>query len=118
MRLKHSKLSHFQTNRLLEQFVAGTPARTAAALVGVNKISATGFYHKLRLIIHEQLIEEASELAGEVEVDESYFGGVRKGKRGRGAAGKVPVFGLLKRGGKVFTMAVKDTKYGCQRYQV
>jgi len=38
------------------------------------------------------------------------FGGVRKGKRGRGAAGKVPVFGLLKRGGKVFTMAVKDTK--------
>jgi hypothetical protein len=39
------------------------------------------------------------ELAGEVEVDESYFGGVRKGKRGRGAAGKVAVFGLLKRGG-------------------
>jgi transposase len=26
---------------------------------------------------------------------------VRKGKRGRGAAGKVPVFGLLKRGGEV-----------------
>ena len=110
MRLKHSKLSHFQTNRLLEQFVAGTPARTAAALVGVNKVSATGFYHKLRLVIHDKLIEEASELAGEVEVDESYFGGVRKGKRGRGAAGKVPVFGLLKRGGKVFTMAVKDTR--------
>ena len=110
MRLKHSNLSHFQTNRLLEPFVAGTPARTAAALVGVNKISATGFYHKLRLVIHDKLIEEASELAGEVEVDESYFGGIRKGKRGRGAAGKVPVFGLLKRGGKVFTMAVKDTK--------
>ena len=40
---------------------------------------------------------------GEIEVDESYFGGHRKGKRGRGAAGKVPVFGLLKRGGKVYT---------------
>ena len=37
--------------------------------------------------------------SGEVEVDESYFGSKRKGKRGRGAAGKVPVFGLLKRGG-------------------
>ena len=36
--------------------------------------------------------------AGEIEVDESYFGGSRKGNRGRGAAGKVPVFGLLKRG--------------------
>lgn len=47
---------------------------------------------------------------GEIELDESYFGGVRKGKRGRGAAGKVPVFGLLKRGGKVYTAVVPDTK--------
>ena len=37
---------------------------------------------------------------GEVEADESYFGGQHKGKRGRGAAGKVAVFGLLKRNGK------------------
>lgn len=47
---------------------------------------------------------------GEIELDESYFGGVRKGKRGRGAAGKVPVFGLLKRGGKVYASVVPDTK--------
>ncbi len=45
---------------------------------------------------------------GEVEVDESYFGGQRKGKRGRGAAGKVAVFGLLKRNGKVYTVAVPN----------
>jgi transposase len=38
-------------------------------------------------------------LGGEVEIDESYFGGKRKGKRGRGAAGKVTVFGLLDRDG-------------------
>ena len=44
--------------------------------------------------------------AGEIEVDESYFGGARKGNRGRGAAGKVPVFGLLKRGGKVYTKII------------
>ena len=37
---------------------------------------------------------------GEIEVDESYFGGNRKGKRGRGAAGKIPAFGLLKKGRK------------------
>ena len=110
MRLKHSKLTHNQTNRLLEHFVAGTPARTACLLVGVNKDTAATFYHRLRLVITEKLNEEASELAGEVEVDESYFGGVRKGKRGRGAAGKIPVFGLLKRGGHVFTVAVNDTK--------
>jgi len=94
----------------MEHFVAGTPARSAALLVGVNKDTAASFYHRLRLVIHERLHQEAAELAGEVEVDESYFGGVRKGKRGRGAAGKVPVFGLLKRGGKVFTLPVPDTR--------
>jgi len=37
----------------------------------------------------------------EIECDESYFGAKRiRGKRGRGAAGKTPVFGLLKRNGK------------------
>ncbi|MGK0176824.1 MAG: transposase, partial [Lentimonas sp.] len=46
------------------------------------------------------------ELNGEVETDESYFGGVRKGKRGLGAAGKVTAFGLLKRGGEVFTAII------------
>lgn len=45
---------------------------------------------------------------GEIEVDESYFGGHRKGNRGRGAAGKVPVFGLLKRGGKIYTKIIPD----------
>ena len=45
---------------------------------------------------------------GEIEVDESYFGAARKGNRGRGAAGKVPVFGLLKRGGKVYTKIIID----------
>ena len=40
----------------------------------------------------------------EIEVDESYFGAKRiKGKRGRGASGKTIVFGLLKRGGNVYT---------------
>ncbi len=43
-------------------------------------------------------------------MDESYFGGTQKGKRGRGAAGKVRVFGLLKRGGKVYTHVIRDAK--------
>ena len=54
--------------------------------------------------------KESPFLDGEVEVDESYFGGVRKGKRGRGALGKVPVFGLLKRKGKVYTQIIPDAK--------
>ncbi len=40
---------------------------------------------------------------GEFELDESCFGAKRvRGKKGRGAAGKTPVFRLLKRDGRVF----------------
>jgi transposase len=54
---------------------------------------------------------EAPELIrGEIEVDESYFGGQRKGKRGRGAAGKVAVFGLLKRQGRVHVVIIPDAR--------
>ena len=46
---------------------------------------------------------------GEIELDERYFGARRvRGKRGRGAAGKTPVFGLLKRNGKVFVTVVPN----------
>jgi transposase len=47
-------------------------------------------------------------LAGEIELDESYFGGKRKGRRGRGAANKVPVFGIFERNGIVKVEVVKD----------
>lgn len=51
--------------------------------------------------------QEAHDISqSEIEVDERYFGGTRKGQRG--AAGKVPVFGLLKRGGKVYTKMIID----------
>ena len=49
-------------------------------------------------------------LEGEIEVDESYFGGRRKGKLGRGTADKVAVFRLLKRQGKVYAVIVSDAK--------
>ena len=52
----------------------------------------------------------ANNFAFKIELDESYFGGVRKGKQGRGAAGKVAVFGLLKRRGKVYTQIILDAK--------
>jgi len=45
---------------------------------------------------------------GGVELDESYLGGTRTGKRGRGAADKVVVFGVLKRNDKVHTAVVED----------
>jgi transposase len=47
-------------------------------------------------------------LSGEIELDEAYFGGRRKGNRGRGAFNKVPVFGILERNGLVKVEVVKD----------
>ena len=69
MRLKRSKLSEKQSRRLLEHFVAGTPARTAADLAGVNKNSAVLYYHRLREIIAAR-IEDESPCSGEVEIDD------------------------------------------------
>jgi transposase len=110
VRLKHSRLSDSQTSKLLDFFISGTTARVAAELVGVNRNTAISFYNKLRQIIVSNLEKESPFFDGEIEVDESYFGGARKGKRGRGAAGKVPVFGLLKRNGKVYAQIIPDSK--------
>ena len=104
MGLKHSKLSPRQQDELVKLFIAGSTARTAAELAGIHRNSAALYFCKLReLIAAHQEHEMRQVFDGEVEIDESYFGGQRKGKRGRGAAGKVAVFGLLKRGGKVYT---------------
>ena len=109
MYTRKSRLSRAKRLRLLEHFALGTTARAAAELVGVNRNTVNRFCLVLRQIIAEEM-EKAAPLHGEVEVDESYFGGKRKGKRGRGAAGKVPVFGLLKRGGRVYTLPIPGAK--------
>lgn len=107
--MRKSRLSRYKQDRLLEHFVAGTTSRVAAGLCGVHRNSSAFYFHRLRQIIALEMEAECDAMfGGEIEVDESYFGGRRKGRRGRGAAGKVPVFGLLKRGGKVYTKVIPD----------
>ena len=108
MYARKSRLTPRQQVRLIEHFVAGSTARAAAEIVGVQANTAIRFYMRLRQLIASK--QPSYDLSGEVEADESYFGGVRKGKRGRGAAGKVAVFGLLKRGGKVYTAIIPNAK--------
>ena len=105
--MRKSRLSQSKQERLIEHFISGSTARTAASLVGVNRNTAAYYFHRLRQLIC-QAVEDETPVFGEIEVDESYFGGRRKGKRGRGAAGKVPVFGILKRGGRVYTKVIPD----------
>jgi transposase len=108
MYTRKSRLSARQQSKLIEHFVAGSTARAASEIVGVQPNTATLFFMRLRQLIASKL--PSYQLCGEVEADESYFGGVRKGKRGRGAAGKVAVFGLLKRGGKVYTAIIPNAR--------
>ena len=57
----------------------------------------------------KESLKEIKKEVGDFELDGSYFGAKRvRGKIGRGAAGKTPVFGLLKRGDKVFTKIVPN----------
>src|SRR5437879_3898325 len=109
MGIKRCKLPRQLQLRLLENFVLQVTARSAADVHGIQANTVALFYRKIRLVIAERLEHEAVPFTGEIEVDESYFGGVRKGPRGRGAAGKVPVFGLLKRGGKVYARSEEHT---------
>ena len=63
------------------------------------------------MVINHHLALAADEVFdGSVELDESYFGGHRKGRRGRGAAGKVVVFGILKRNRRVYTVVVDNAR--------
>jgi transposase len=83
--------------------------REAARQLGLAYNTAYRLHHLLRTAIL-CTAEDAASLKGEVELDESYFGGRRNGKRGRGAAGNVPVFGILERGGKVRVEVVQNVK--------
>jgi len=111
IKLTHCKLRKNVQIRLLEFFVLEVTARSAADFLGIQPNTAALFYRKIRQVIVHHLEVEAEEMfEGRIELDESYFGGHRKGKRGRGAAGKIAVFGILKRQDKVYTMIVNDTK--------
>ena len=73
--------------------------------------SAILFYRKIRMVISHYPALAADEVfEGSAGLDESYFGGWRKGRRGRGTVGKVVVFGILKRNAWVYTVVVDNAK--------
>ncbi|HGO7048719.1 TPA: IS1595 family transposase, partial [Neisseria meningitidis] len=111
MKITHCKLKKKVQKELLHFFVLEVTARSATDILGIHPNSAVLFYRKIRTVINYHLALAADEVfEGSVELDESYFGGQRKGRRGRGAAGKVVVFGILKRNGWVYTVVVDNAK--------
>ena len=93
---------------ILQGFYQQQPAYRLANDMGCDVKVVTRVYQRLREVLFHTAELEGMKLSGEIELDESYFGGVRKGKRGRGAAGKSIVFGLLERDGRVYTKVVEN----------
>ena len=106
--IKRSHISEAKFRDIVRSFALDVNALKIASLTKLNRNTINRYLGLIRERIVE-LCKQASPFQGEVEVDESYFGARRiKGKRGREAAGKTPVFGILQRGGKVYTEIVSN----------
>ena len=76
----------------------------------MNPKTTIYYFHRSREIITYNFEQDADTVfSGEIKVDESDFGGKRKGKRGPDAVGKVPMLGFLKRRCNVYTKVIADS---------
>ena len=103
-----SRISEAKFRQLLKLFCLDLTAVQITELTSLNRNTVNRYlkYFRERMA---WLCEQESPFAGEVEVDESWFGARRiKGKRGRGAFGKTIVFGIFQRNGSVYTEIVPD----------
>jgi len=94
----------------LYYFYIEVSAHKAARELGVSYRTVSAKYMEFRRVIADYLDKEFVKLGGKIELDETYFGGKRKGKRGRGAFNKAIVFGIMERDGKVYTKVVPNVK--------
>jgi len=94
--LNRAHISERKFREILKYFAEDETASKTSKYSGVSRNSVNKLFHKIRVRIAKVSVASTPEL-GEFEVDESYFGAKRvRGKRGRGAAGKTPVFGIIK----------------------
>ena len=105
---KGAKISEAKFRTLIKCFATDLNATQTSEITGINRNTVNRYFNAVRERIC-YICSQESPFSGSVEVDESYFGPKRvRGKRGRGAYGKTIVFGLLKRGDKVYTEIVPD----------
>ena len=106
--VKGGHISEEKFRELVRGFCIDLTAQNVSDLTGLSRNTINKYFSKSRKRII-QLCQEETPFSGEVELDESYFGAKRiRGKRGRGAAGKTPVFGVLKRDGNVYVEIVQN----------
>ena len=106
---KRSRISNAKFREIVKLFALDLEATKIAALIGISRRSINKIIIQIRQRIAEYSESQSPFETGEIEIDENYFGARRvRGVRGRGAHGKHIVFGLIKRGGKVYTQVVKN----------
>jgi len=93
---------------VLYYFYLEVSARKCARELGLDYETVSKRYAVFRQAIMLHTSAEFKKLKGKIEADESYFGGKRKGNRGRGAFNKQAVFGILERDGRVYTAVVDN----------
>ena len=104
-----SRITEKKFREVLRCFCADLTAQQIVSFTYLNRNTVNKILMLIRVRIVELSKIQSAPLAGQIEVDESYFGARRvKGVRGRGARGKTIVFGLLKRADKVYTEIVPD----------
>jgi transposase-like protein len=94
----------FQAIYLMAQTRCGISAKQLERETGVTYKTAWRMFKQIRSMLNDD-----EPLSGHVEADETYCGGKRPGKRGRGAAGKTIVAGAVERKGRVIVKVVPDT---------
>ena len=87
--------SWFHAMFLMASTKTGISAKQLQRELGVTYKTAWRMFKEVRKL----MTENVNPLTGQVEVDETYIGGKRQGKRGRGASGKSVVMGLVERDG-------------------
>jgi transposase-like protein len=110
--MKYNRLSDYKIKKIIECFSEDLTATKTAKLLKINRNTINSYFNEFRIKIFLFLKEKNQKKiteTGVFELDESYFGAKRvRGRRGRGAAGKTPVFGLLKRDGNVYVEIVEN----------
>jgi transposase-like protein len=101
----------FYAMYLMSSTRCGISAKQLERELGVTYKTA---WRMFNLIRNELMHQDDEVLQGEVEADETYVGGRRKGRTGRpGAADrgkKTPVFGMVERQGRVVALTVDNAK--------
>ena len=76
-----TQISPYWKGRLVEYFSLGVPAYRLRFQVPYNQLTILRWVRVLREVIYQYSIKDLKRLSGEIEMDETMFGGKKPGKR-------------------------------------